>query len=159
MNPTTPLSTTFGCHSKFKSHHSATIDLSNDAQRDAFLVAYIEEASFANGVWLDWICFTRKPTKGCDSRISNRRFSIFVFSQETMISALHPMYVFLSMEEVENLRLIGWYRPVLVSFPGIFSKPLNHPIQMQAIVCASSVLLYVFIRLEKANIIYPVYWF
>lgn len=71
-----------------------------------------------------------------------------------MIPSLHRSYVFLSAEDVEMLRRIGWYRGAVDTVRGIFPELSSSFVAKIAIARASSVCGIVFFCAKKVDLMH-----
>lgn len=93
----------------------------DSAQRNYLPVGCNAETKSVNAVLVESIRYARRPLKVSILRVAVDYLSVSALLQVVTVPARHRSYVFLSLEDVETLRNIGWYCAALdsseVSFP------------------------------------------
>lgn len=131
--------------------------LIDDEQCDILLGGCAVEASFEDGVLLNWLCNAIRPTEISILWVADNHMSVNVFLQATMMSTCLQAYVFIPMDEAGPLRSIGWYCAASNSVWGIFSGLSSSSVAEKAIAWASSVIVMSFFNSMKAKIMHRVF--
>lgn len=109
-----------------------------DAQKNFLSVWCTAEAHLKDGVSTNLVRNARGPTKFSVLSVAVKHLPTSVPMHNSIIPAHYSAYVFLSTENFEILRRIGWYCASFDSVRGICSKLSSNVVAKKATVFASS---------------------
>lgn len=93
---------------RFVASLSGEIGLLDAQQHNSLPVGCTIEAHFENEVSVVLMRNSRRPTEFSVLRVDIKQQCVSPFLQAALIPARHRSYVFLSTEDVETVRCIGW---------------------------------------------------